>query len=64
MEVPAIVTMKDQSVGTIMAVDTGDYTAWTSLTSCVMADAALLMAAGLMAAAAAARRPRRRRGPD
>lgn len=50
--------MNDLSVETIMAVDTGNYTAWTSLTSCIMANGSLLMAAGLMAAAQ--RRHRRR----
>lgn len=36
------------SLKTIIAVDTGNYTAWTLLTSCIMANGSLLIAGGLM----------------
>lgn len=38
--------MNNLSAKTIIAVDTDNYTAWTSLTSCIMATGSLLMAAG------------------
>lgn len=41
--------MNNLSVKTIIAVDTGNYTAWTSLTSCIMATGSLLVAGGRMA---------------
>lgn len=40
--------MNNLSVKTIIAIDTGNYTAWTLLTSCIMANGSLLIAAGLM----------------
>lgn len=40
--------MNNLSVKTIIATDTGNYTAWTLLTSCIMANGSLLIAAGLM----------------
>lgn len=42
--------MSNLSVKTIIAVDTGNYTAWTSLTSSIMANGSLLVAGGRMAA--------------
>lgn len=36
------------SLKTIIAADTGNYTAWTLLTSCIMANGSLLIAGGLM----------------
>lgn len=40
--------MNNLSPKTIIAVDTGNYTAWTLLTSCIMANGSLLIAGGLM----------------
>lgn len=40
--------MNNLLLKTIMAVDTGNYTAWTLLTSCIMANGSLLIAGGLM----------------
>lgn len=48
--------MNSLSAETIIAVDTGNYTAWTpltSLTSCITANGSLLVAAGRMAAVTA-----------
>lgn len=41
--------MNNLSLKTIISVDTGNYTAWTLLTSCIMANGSLLIAGGLMA---------------
>lgn len=41
--------MNNLSAETITDTDTGNYTAWTLLTSCIMADGSLLNAVGLMA---------------
>lgn len=41
--------MSNLSVKTIIAADTGNYTAWTSLTSCIMANGSLLVVGGRMA---------------
>lgn len=40
--------MNNLLLKTIIAFDTGNYTAWTLLTSCIMANGSLLIAGGLM----------------
>lgn len=40
--------MNNPSQKTIIAFDTGNYSAWTLLTSCIIADGSLLIADGLM----------------
>lgn len=40
--------MNNLSLKTIITIDTGNYTAWTLLTSCIMANGSLLIAGGLM----------------
>ncbi len=40
--------MNNLSLKTIIAIDTGNYTAWTLLTSCIMANGSLRIAGGLM----------------
>lgn len=39
--------MNNLSVKTIVAIDTGNYTAWTLLTSCIMENGSLLVAGRL-----------------